>query len=34
MPLPLERELQSTLTVIAMNAAAKTGRAVKVPVLR
>ena len=34
MPLPLERELQSTLTVIAMNAAAKTGRAVTVPVLR
>jgi predicted dehydrogenase len=34
MPLPLERELQSTLTVIAMNEAAKTGRAVSVPVLK
>ncbi len=34
MPLPLERELQSTLTVIAMNEAAKTGRAVAVPVLK
>ncbi len=34
MPLSLKRELQSTLTVIAMNEAAKTGRPVMVPVLK
>ena len=34
MPLPLERELQSTLAVIAMKEAAKTGETVLVPVLK